>query len=315
MAQTEIVSQSAYVLGTFIVVVLLGTGGVVLAESVIGARTDRRKREVRETAASWFETRRRADEPAWETAVSELTRAERNALVEILRETLRDHANPQHTGMWQLAEILGVAPDLETIPRRRGARLRELDWAALLGYDADPAVVMRYVFENRIERETAARVLLPSSDPAASATATKLVLGHGPVSVWGLDMVYRQHRADASILLEVVAEISDSMSEMELAHALVVAGQCNTPADRWVEWTTRQLDSDSDCVRIAAASALADWETTGEGASRPDRDRARAQGRQPLAIEPAQRRGVNSQGFDTGIWHTRYSDSLVGDDG
>lgn len=307
--QSELVSQYAIVFGSLVLLLLLGTGVGAVAQSVIGARADRREREARESAARWFESRRLGDVPAWASTVPELSTAERNALVDILEETLRNPSNARPKAVWELADTLGVAPDLETVPRRRWERLRELDWAVLLGYDADPAVVLRYVSDGRDERETAARALLSSSHPAATATATDLVLGDDPVSVFGLDTLYRHHRDDASALLEGVAE--SSVRETALAHVLAVAGECGVPAERWVEWTTRQLDHDSGRVRIAAACALEDWETADVQEHGQDPAQGRARGGRELALETEQRNGVDAPESGAVIWHTPSLDVVV----
>jgi hypothetical protein len=309
MAQSELVSQFAIVLGGSILLLLIGTGGAALAKSVAGARADRREREARETATGWFETRQRANDPAWEATVSELSAVERNALVDILEETLRNPSNSRPKATCKLANVLGVAPDFETVPRRRRERLRELDWAALLRYDADPAVVVRYVSGARDERESAARVLLSSSDPAASETATELILRDGPVSVFGLDTLYRHHRSDASALLEAVAEGSNSVSETALAHVLTVAGECGTPTERWVEWTTRQLDHDSDQVRIAAACAITAWETARGREHRQDLCRGRPRGEREPAPDREQSTDIDTPESGVKIWHTPTSTS------
>lgn len=314
MAQSDLLLQFALVCGGLILLLLLGTGGVVLTKSVTGSLADRRERAARDDVTEWFETRRRASDPAWRSSVPELSAAQREVLVDLFEETLRNPSDSWPPAAWELATALGVAPALEDVPQRRRERLRELTWAVLLRYDADPLVVEQYVSDARDEREAAARLLLFSSDPAASVTATELLLRDGPMSVFSLDTLYQHHQSDASALVEAVADSSESMSDTALAQTLAVAAACGAPADRWVEWTTRQRAHDSERVRVAAARALDAWETATSREYGQDIGQGLAGVEQKPSPEMAQRLSAGTLTSWSGVLAHPWLDHGRGDD-
>lgn len=257
---TDISSQVITTVGSIILLLLLGTGGLALGRAIAAARTDRHNREVRRSVREWFDERVTATDPAWRSAVRELSDSERRVLTDLLEERLRDPSESRPPELETLAAALDVQPDFERVPRRRHERLETLNWAALLGRDVDPEALATYVTDDRDEREAAARVLLASSAPDARQTATELLLRDEPLSVFGLDTLYRHHRSDASDLVRIATDRRESMDPATLTQILSVAGECNRPTDGAVDDVADCLSHESARVRAATSRTLTAWD-------------------------------------------------------
>ena len=248
----------------WVLAMLASTVLVTLAYALYVDRRERRNERVTEAVRTGVFDRLGRDVPGWTDWVDTLDDAERRALRAFLRDHLDMVKGTEARKLQSLGRAMGLdewARDLltEGYPHQR---LLALDWLALLGTRVPPSLLVEKCI-GVPELEAAAAQLLFVDDPNADREpATDLLLTSGtPLSVRGMDALYRLYELDPGRLLEYAADRSADWEPRLVAQVLEVLAQCSTvDPDTPLEWLVAQVEHDDPAVRTATLAVLRDYD-------------------------------------------------------
>ncbi|ELY55993.1 hypothetical protein C491_13617 [Natronococcus amylolyticus DSM 10524] len=253
MAFSTLVIWAAIALAA--VVSLIGLATLVI--SAYRYRNEKRRRELRPEMTNELFSRLNDDDPDWETWVTGLSSVEQDAARSATERLLRQLRGAERRELGRLAAALGI--DRERIGRDVESgelyrTLRALTWLALVEY---PSVVNRAIQHctgDRAVRTALARVLYENNDPRASREGIDLLLDEGvePLSVFGLDTLYRIVRQDPTYLLNLAEERHEKWDDRMLLQVLLVIRHGRSgvgPAS--IEWVTDCVDRDPEVLAEA----------------------------------------------------------------
>jgi hypothetical protein len=235
-----------------VVVSLIGL--VTLVISTYRYHNEKRRRERRPAMANELFSRLNDDDPDWETWVTELSSVERDAARSATERLLRQLRGAERRELGRLAAALGV--DRERIGRDVESgnlyrTLRALTWLALVEYPSVVDRAIKHCTEDRAVRTALARVLYENNDPRANREGIDLLLdeGDGPLSVFGLDTLYRIVRQDPTHLLSLAEERHREWDDRMLLQVLLVIRHGRSgvrPAS--IEWVTDCVNRDPEVL-------------------------------------------------------------------
>lgn len=206
--------------------IVLPIGLITVGISVRRYRRDERTSELQPVITAELFDRLGEDDPDWETWVAGLSVAERVAARSVAERLLRQLRGAERRELGRLAFALGIDRDRLRQDIESGdlyPTLRALTWLALVEYPSVVDAAIDHCTWDRTVRSALARVLYENDDPRASRTGVDLLLGGGtePLSVFGLDTLYRIARRDPSHLLERADDDHGTWSDPVLVQVLV----------------------------------------------------------------------------------------------
>jgi len=181
---------------------LLGTATVSL--SVFLLWRNRRRASVKESVKQQIFERLGEEETDWEEWCEGLSRAERGATKRLLNDYLRQVKGRERTELRRVGKALGMedraAERLGS--RSKYARMDGLTWLTLLGGHVSTYEAVKAATDRRT-RAAAGRYLRERGD---DRKATHVVLDtDSPMSVFGMDTLYRANRTDSKPIHEWAA--------------------------------------------------------------------------------------------------------------
>jgi hypothetical protein len=252
------------------VTVALGAGVMTLGALTLGlafhyGRRSRRLEACKPAVTRELSARLNESDPEWCNWVGDLSEYERRAARAVAERLLRQVRGSQRRDLRALVAELGVdEPWLRqrVTSGKLYTKLRTLSWLALLDYPAVVSVALRTCTGTSKTRAALARVLHENDDPRSTRTGVDLLLWERtkPLSVFGLDTLYRITNRDPSYLLSVARSDAKSWADSLLVQVLTDIRHCQTTiAPRSIEWVTGCLDHDSPEVRSEALLVLAEY--------------------------------------------------------
>ena len=245
--------------------VIVGSSLVVLVTTILGRgivehRRDRRHDRVRDGIRTALLERLDREAPDWEGWIDGLDRTERAVLRELLESHLRRFRGRDRRALQDAAAALGLV-DWATTAARSDDRYRQLEgltWLFRLDTVADDLDVRRRCRGHRDTRAAGARVLYGCDHLNAVRTGTDLLLGAAePLSVLGLDTLYRLHDRDPAHLVAYANANHRDWPASLTIQVLRAFGECDPVSDDVsLDWVFDRLDADSPRVRAAAVTAL-----------------------------------------------------------
>jgi HEAT repeat protein len=192
-----------------------------------------------------------------------LDRTERAVLRELLDSYLRRFRGHDRRTLQDAAAALGLV-DWATAAVGSADRYRQLEgltWLLLLDTVADDLGVRRRCRGHRDTRAAGARVLYECDHPNAVRAGTELLLdATEPLSVLGLDTLYRLHDRDPAHLVAYANANHRNWPASLTIQVLRAFGECNPVSDDVsLDWAFDLLDADSPRVRAAAVAALGEY--------------------------------------------------------
>lgn len=249
----------AVALGLTLMAIVLGSATILL--SVVRARRDRRRKEKRDVVREELLDRLFEPDPQWDEWVNQLSSAERRELCWVLDAYLRRFRGAERESLCTLADALGIPDNArENLASGRG-QFRSLTWLAALGEPIDYSVLETHCTDTPRERAAAARLLYETASDveAAGRRGTDILVGDGsePLSVFGLDTLYRLNRGAATPLLSNALAAADTWSLRFRIQVLIVLRVCHADApDEHFEWILPLVSHESPRLRTAATLAL-----------------------------------------------------------
>ncbi|WP_331234246.1 hypothetical protein [Natronorarus salvus] len=261
MDATTLVVWATIGLGS--VVLLVGTMTLVLA--VRKQRKAHRVEAVKPVTTAELLSRLNEANPFWEDWVTGLSTPERTAVREVGKRLLPQIHGDERVKLQRLVYVLGSTPerlqdDLESGDLYR--TLRALSWLALLEYPLAVNTALRTCTWNRNVRTATARVLYENHDPRAKRTGVDLLLwdGREPLSIFGLDTLYRIVIRKPEYLLSIADQEHGEWEDAVLIQVLTVLQYCQSGiSPSSLAWIPLCLDHESPEVRAAALSTLAEY--------------------------------------------------------
>ncbi|ELY56538.1 hypothetical protein C491_13402 [Natronococcus amylolyticus DSM 10524] len=257
---------------TLVVWATIGLGSVVLlvgtATLVVSVRKQRKAHHVevvKPVITAELASRLDEDDPSWNDWVEELSPPEWSAVRETGKRLLPQIHGGERTKLQQLVYALGFTPerlrnDLES--DNLYLTLRALSWLALLEYPSAVDTALRTCTWNQSVRTATARVLFENDDPRAKRTGVDLLLWEGrePLSIFGLDTLYRIVIRKPEYLLSIANEKHGEWEDAVLIQVLTVLQHCQSGVSpSSLTWILFCLDHESPEVRAAALSTLAEY--------------------------------------------------------
>lgn len=244
--------------------IVLGIGVVAVGVSIHRYRRDERARELRPVITAELFNRLGEDDPDWEAWVAELSPAERTAVRSAAERLLRQLRGAERRELGRLTLALGIDQNRLQRDIESGdlyPTLRALTWLALVEHSSVVDTAIEHCTWNRAVRSALARVLYENDDPRASRTGVDLLLGDGtePLSVFGLDTLYRIARRDPSHLLERAGDDYGTWSDPVLVQVLLAVRHGRSaigPAS--ITWVLDCLDRDPE-VQAEALVLLGEY--------------------------------------------------------
>ena len=261
MSTVSVVSfETLSLIGVFITSLLIVIGTSTVARSVLSARQDRQRADVRPQIQQTLLKRMEAEESAWEAWVSGLSETERHVTQELLEEYLHRLRGRDRESLQQLGYALGIDEKARQ-KLHEGDHLERrwaLHWVARLDIEVTIETLEATCGDHPETRAAAARVLYEQDRPNATAEGTALLLRDtGSLSVLGVDTLYQLNKLSPSLLFTRAKESYDEWSESRLIQVLQVIGNAGPASpDTPLEWTGFLFVSESPNVRVAAANAL-----------------------------------------------------------
>lgn len=236
-------------------------GGVTVLLSVLRGRRDRRRARTREQVREDLLDRLFEPDPDWDQWVQQLSTSERRELRWVIDAYLRRFRGTERESLCALAAALDIPSDARADLAEGRDRFASLTWLTALKEPVEFAVLEGHCTETPRLRAAAARLLHEAGDEveAADRRATELLVGDGeqPLSVFGLDTLYRLNRGVATPLLSIAAADADTWGLRFRIQALTVLRFCQAEApDEHFEWILPLLGHESPRLRTAASLAL-----------------------------------------------------------
>jgi|AntDeeMetagen134_2_1112570.scaffolds.fasta_scaffold04638_2 HEAT repeat protein len=261
-------NSSGLSLAFVLVSVVVGSSLIVLVTTILGRgiveyRRDRRRDRVRDTIRTALLERLDREDPDWGEWTDGLDRTERAVLRELLDSYLRRFRGHDRRTLQDAAAALGLV-DWATAAVGSADRYRQLEgltWLLLLDTVADDLGVRRRCRGHRDTRAAGARVLYECDHPNAVRAGTELLLdATEPLSVLGLDTLYRLHDRDPAHLVAYANANHRNWPASLTIQVLRAFGECNPVSDDVsLDWAFDLLDADSPRVRAAAVAALGEY--------------------------------------------------------
>jgi hypothetical protein len=245
--------------GAFLLVVLVVTASLTVFQSVRRAAIDRRRAAAKRALGPGLLERLASDEPDWSGWLAERSPTERRVVESEVDRLLRLLTGTDRDSLCVLATRLALgrrASDPFAVRDRLG-RLEALSWLALLDVPVDIDALSRRA-SGPDERAAVARICHERDVHNGSALGTEALLRTAdPLSLLGLDTLYRLNEADPQALLEAGAAEREHWSPALLAQVLRTIGHCEPAADDApFEWVLACLSHEVPAVRAAAVGAI-----------------------------------------------------------
>lgn len=239
-------------------------GAVTVGISIRQHRRDVHIREERPTMTAELFSQLSNDETDWEAWVTELSTVEQAAARSTIERLIRQLHGTERRNLERLAFALGVnqkklQQDIKSHNRYR--TLRALSWLAFVEYPSVVDCALKHCTWDRAVRSALARVLHETSDPRASRTGVNILIGEGtePLSVFGLDTLYRIIQRDPLHLLNRARTEHSDWSDSVLRQVLIALRHCYSgmnPAS--IEWVSDCLDRDPE-VQVEVLLLLGEY--------------------------------------------------------
>jgi hypothetical protein len=218
--------------GTFLLVFLVVTASLTVFRSVRRAALDRRREAAKRALMPGLLERLASEEPDWGTWLADRSPTERRELESEVDRLLRLLTGTDRDSLCVLATRLALGRRAAD-PFKMGDRVRRLEalsWLALLDVPVDIDALSRRA-SGPDERAAVARICYERAILDANALGTELLLRTAaPLSLLGLDTLYRLNEADPQALLEAGAAEREDWSPALLAQALRTIGHCEPAA-------------------------------------------------------------------------------------
>jgi hypothetical protein len=237
-------------------------GGITLGLTVRYRRRDRRFEAFKSSMSSELFARLNEDDPDWRELADGMSRPERTATLAVAKRLLRQLEGREQRELRAFVAALG----LDERKLRQGIEssklytvLRTLSWLALLDRPSVVDAALRTCTWTSDVRIALARVLHENDDPRRTRTGVELLLWNGtePLSVFGLDTLYRIANADPSYLLSTAESDARAWTDTLLVQVLRTVRHCQaTIKPSSIEWVTACLDHASAEVRREALLVL-----------------------------------------------------------
>lgn len=237
-------------------------GGATSGLAAVQYRSTRRAEALRTGLRPAIVERLSADEPEWNGWIECLSEREREVLLELAEGLLRNVRGAEATKLRRLVGTLGVNERRLYDHIESGeptAQHQALTWSMLLEYRFPPDVLLEHASRPRSIRLAAARTLYETNESATLHAALRLLVqeGNEPLSVFGIDTLYRIANDRPDPLLDRARSDASGWDPAFLVQVLAVVRQCvSVVSPSSVVWIEEYVDHGSTDVREAAVLAL-----------------------------------------------------------
>lgn len=245
------------ILGQATILSLLG--GLNLAASVWTKYRERKTESVRKPLQSDMLDRLFSSDPDWASWVSDLDSTERREVETLLDAFLRKIEGEAHGHLRDLADDLGLIERARQGVTTNGQQFRAMTWLALLHEPIAPSRLVDACGDDQKLRDAAARVLLNSDHPDGPEKGTALLVGRGeqPMTVMGMDTLYRLNNGSKTPLVRYLESAPREWPESLLIQALLVFQNCTVDKPlQYPNWLFDLLNHEASQVRLASIGVL-----------------------------------------------------------
>lgn len=246
-------------------VVVLCVGGVTIGLAIRRHRSIRRAAALQPGIRADLVERLSDDDPGWDEWIERLSSHERELALELAEGLLRKVRGAERTELQRLVRKLGIDDRRLRTDVEFGdppAQRRALAWLALLDHRLPPEVFLEHAVRPRSVRTAAARALYQAGDPVALRAATRLLVRDGtePLSLLGIDTLYRITNDQSGHLLDIARRDANGWDPAFLVQVLAVVRRCvSAVPPSSVIWIGKYVDHGSTDVRTTAILALGEY--------------------------------------------------------